>query len=70
MVIASSLLGATFAYIAPAMADDENDEMGQSMIMASNDSKTTNNIGDLAENNASDPNDAGAPDTATGDDDY
>lgn len=80
MLIMSGVFFASGAYIAPAMADDANS--GDAMMsLADNDMQNGNtNVGNdsssqndntLSSNNSSNPtNDAGGPDTATGDDDY
>lgn len=75
MVAASALLAASFAYIAPAIADDTT---GQSTQAPSSDASTPNSgsTDNTMNNNSTDNSsntsgtDQGTPDTATGDDDY
>jgi hypothetical protein len=78
MFAMSGLLAASIAYVAPAMAADDND-MGQSSQQAAdaqnsgdqgattNDSSSTGNSNSSSNSSTSDQ---GSPDTATGDDDY
>lgn len=82
MLAMSGLLTASFAYIAPAMAEDTSN-VGQAMDAPSdngmqqndmnqnNDMTQNNPSGDMSNtNNPGSSNDSGMPDTATGDDDY
>ena len=79
MVAVSSLLAASLAYVAPAMADDSTGSSDNNQTMQSTPSDNTG-----ANNTGSSPSDmggansggsqstdeGGSPDTATGDDDY
>jgi hypothetical protein len=78
MLAMSGLLAASFAYVAPAMADDMSNS-GQSTQAPSD--NTQNNVGATPSDNSMGGNsnsntgntgstDEGSPDTATGDDDY
>lgn len=76
MLALVALLTASFAYIAPALADDVTNN-GQTMEPptdngAENDMNQNNNLGDGMNNPSSNSasSDTGMPDTATGDDDY
>lgn len=77
MLALSGLIAVSFAYTAPAMAQDTNN--GSSMQAPSDNSGATdNNGGDNNSPSSNDNNggsdnttsDQGSPDTATGDDDY
>ena len=70
----SGLLAASFAYVAPAMADDMSNSNGMSSMPAPSDNGMPNS-GNPTETSPSSMNnvgssDEGTPDTATGDDDY
>lgn len=70
----SGLLAISFAYAAPAMADDMSNNNGMSSMPApsDNDMPTSGNPTDTsaATNSNIGSTDEGTPDTATGDDDY
>lgn len=79
MLAISGALAASFAYVAPAMADDTSNN-GQSMQAPSDNGMQNNssqNTGSSPSDNSMNNNsnstsgsDEGSPDTATGDDDY
>ena len=76
MVAMSGLLVASFAYVAPAMADDMNEGSGQSMQQPAPSDNSSMGSGmssggdSSSMDNGSSSSDQGSPDTATGDDDY
>lgn len=67
-----TLLVASFAYIAPAIADDMSGDADQSMQQPDSDNNMSNNppSNSSAGSNGSGISDQNVPDTATGDDDY
>lgn len=83
MLAMSGLLTASFAYIAPAMADDagggnqsmpapsDNGMQNQSNDMSNmNNNPSNDNMNNPNNSTSGSSSDSGMPDTATGDDDY
>lgn len=75
MLVMSSLLTLSCAYIAPVMADDDMTatqslQQDSSDKVDQNDNGSTQNNDDSSTSSSNIGNDEGSPDTATGDDDY
>lgn len=71
MIVLAGLLTASFAYIAPAMADDTTSNEQAMEPPTDNGMNQNNSSSDMnSPNNNQSSTDSGMPDTATGDDDY
>lgn len=71
MLVATGIVAAAVAHIAPAMADDMSSGDQSNQLSAPSDNGSSNSMDQGNDNmGSSNSMDQGSPDTATGDDDY